>query len=404
MRILVDRLVNVGIWRKRNRWISWSYDRIVDHFGSHKTWDRIRPDVLNSGLIDRHEHYKEGSQSMRYRLGEAWTIKPLIPHEIRNPKLISKIDSIRGDDRSNLRPIHYRLMNDLHRVRLDDSVRSVISEFPDTKRIHSMMLADMVQAFDHRFKVDRFNRAHTLVTSMPKPVRRKIVIDGKPTVEIDVSCCQPLLIGLYALRQANRNDWMLTGTSTEKEEGKEIPSSALPPIMSAQLSNNKNQSSIISDSGLIKYDSSLLEYIDVNASGYGYENIAEVTGMPYVTSEDRRKLKSNICHLIFGKKPTQGRPYFKQWNKFCDKYPVVGCAVDLLRQDDYRNVAHTLQRFESKLMIDGVCGSLAIERPDVPLLTVHDSIITTVDHAELVKERIGEVWERYGRRPRLKVS
>jgi hypothetical protein len=55
-----------------------------------------------------------------------------------------------------------------------------------------------------------------------------------------------------------------------------------------------------------------------------------------------------------------------------------------------------MQEREASLMIGAVCGRLARHHPDVPLLTVHDSILTTPSHVDLVHRVITEEFGRLG--------
>lgn len=61
-----------------------------------------------------------------------------------------------------------------------------------------------------------------------------------------------------------------------------------------------------------------------------------------------------------------------------------------------------MQRAESKLMIDTIVYRLYSERPDVPLITVHDSILTTPPYVVNVKSIVYKEYARAGLRPTLR--
>ncbi len=392
--ILIDRLVGVSIWRKVNPWISWSYKTLASHFGSRATWARIQPGFVKSDVIDRNEHFEVGRLSMRYRLKEPWNCKPIIPHEVHDQRLISRIDALRSSDISNWEPIHYYLFGNLRRVRIDEAkARSVIARLDDSKQWHANRVLRMLLVGDHRLKVDLYSRVHTLITSIPKGLRRLLTIDGQPLVEIDVSCCQPLLAGLITLEQARCKRWAISGESTrQRNQGK-----TLHPSLSIMSPNSGYPD--------ISIQNSMLEdYIDACCLLDFYWEFAKVIKVPCGTDEERRKVKRMACYLIFGKTPKRGRPRFRQWERFCERWEPISDILDDLKRHDHRNAARKLQNYEAQLMITGVCGSLMRDHPDVPLLTVHDSILTTPEHADLVMERIGDVWETAGRRPKLKVT
>lgn len=69
----------------------------------------------------------------------------------------------------------------------------------------------------------------------------------------------------------------------------------------------------------------------------------------------------------------------------------------------YAKLATTLQRIESHLLLDVVCSKVAKEIPNIPLVTVHDSIATTEEYIETVEATIKEVLtEVIGFPPKLK--
>jgi hypothetical protein len=60
-----------------------------------------------------------------------------------------------------------------------------------------------------------------------------------------------------------------------------------------------------------------------------------------------------------------------------------------------------MQNIESSLVIATVCERLRLECPDVPLLTIHDSIATTREYADLVRQALLEGLHRLGVRPKV---
>jgi hypothetical protein len=71
-------------------------------------------------------------------------------------------------------------------------------------------------------------------------------------------------------------------------------------------------------------------------------------------------------------------------------------------ENGFKELSRKMQRAESTLMIGGVCGRLAREHPDVPVLTIHDSIMTHKRHLPLVERLIREEFAKLGVQPQLK--
>ena len=63
-----------------------------------------------------------------------------------------------------------------------------------------------------------------------------------------------------------------------------------------------------------------------------------------------------------------------------------------------------LQRAESQFVIGTVCRRLVEEFPDTPILTVHDSVMTTPPHVDVVVRVIRDEFDRLGVQPTLRVE
>lgn len=70
---------------------------------------------------------------------------------------------------------------------------------------------------------------------------------------------------------------------------------------------------------------------------------------------------------------------------FCQKFPSIARVFAYIKKDNHRNLAIILQRIESFLLLQLVCGRISKERPDVPLFTIHDNIVTTVGNETYVQ-------------------
>jgi len=74
----------------------------------------------------------------------------------------------------------------------------------------------------------------------------------------------------------------------------------------------------------------------------------------------------------------------------------------LKTQYGHEYLAILLQRAESSIVIDGVCGRLLREYPEIPLLTIHDSLLAPPRHAGTVKQVMEEEFARHGVRATVK--
>lgn len=85
-------------------------------------------------------------------------------------------------------------------------------------------------------------------------------------------------------------------------------------------------------------------------------------------------------------------------------FPSVVRVIRRAKRRDHARLARELQRLESDLVIDRVCGRLMREHPDVPVITVHDCLLTTPPHVDVVRGAMLAEFGRVGLVPTLKVT
>jgi hypothetical protein len=70
----------------------------------------------------------------------------------------------------------------------------------------------------------------------------------------------------------------------------------------------------------------------------------------------------------------------------------------------FARLAQNMQQRESQYMIGTVCVRLARFHPEIPLLTIHDSILTTNTNAPTVERIMQEEFARLGVRPQIRIE
>jgi len=83
----------------------------------------------------------------------------------------------------------------------------------------------------------------------------------------------------------------------------------------------------------------------------------------------------------------------KLFDVVAEEFPTLATFLVESKRSDYKSLATDCQRFESTLMIDGVAGALV---KDFPVVTVHDSIISTEKNAERVAIAIRNQFATHG--------
>lgn len=71
-------------------------------------------------------------------------------------------------------------------------------------------------------------------------------------------------------------------------------------------------------------------------------------------------------------------------------------------RERYKELARDMQRLESQMMINEVCARLFDRFPEIKLVTVHDSVITTAKYVEAVKSEIENAYlQRLSIKPKV---
>jgi hypothetical protein len=137
-------------------------------------------------------------------------------------------------------------------------------------------------------------------------------------------------------------------------------------------------------------------YIDDVNSGLFYERFAALVHSKHqYLNFTRKEAKVAIYQTFFSDNRFMGSSPNPKWDatpKTCFKqqYPEVYEVFREIKRKDSAVLAKTLQRIESHLMVESVVLRIYRNRPDIPIYTIHDSIATTMEHVEYVKQVITE--------------
>lgn len=206
------------------------------------------------------------------------------------------------------------------------------------------------------------HRLHTTFTGISKEGRLNLrTAMGETLCEVDVRNSQPLL--LYAL------------------------------ITSSMSSSEK-----------VQFETQYLEWCQ---SGELYDHILDEhvrsgpdAGLSRTMTRD--EVKKNVIKLLFQKNTNMPQnPLYPTVNNM---FPLLIACVMELKVNDHRDLSRKLQRLESKIMIDGVARSILKGNPNIPLATVHDSILCTEGMTEDVAKEIRKHFMKHGVEPSIKIS
>lgn len=117
---------------------------------------------------------------------------------------------------------------------------------------------------------------------------------------------------------------------------------------------------------------------------------------------NRNDIKVNLLKSLFAKNATMVRqPAFVALENL---YPAHADFIKDAKRKDHRILAQSLQRLESSIIIDGVCGHLSKHYPDTPVLTIHDELIVPQNMADIVLQLILAEFDKHGVRAKVLIE
>jgi hypothetical protein len=133
-------------------------------------------------------------------------------------------------------------------------------------------------------------------------------------------------------------------------------------------------------------------YLGLCEEGQLYEYLME-------PGEERSRLKTRLFTDVYFGKPCYRSPLKQRFER---EFPTIAWMLRSLKQEDFRQVAWLMQSYESTLFIAIICQRIMMERPQLPIFTIHDSILTVPEGVEYVRDVMLEEFARLGIVPALK--
>ena len=89
---------------------------------------------------------------------------------------------------------------------------------------------------------------------------------------------------------------------------------------------------------------------------------------------------------------------------FAAEFPEVYQFILAKKKHGYEELAREMQRAEAEFMLGTVCKRLFEYHPEVPVVTVHDSISTTPEHVALVERVVLEEFAQNWNQPHIEIG
>ncbi|MDN5478189.1 MAG: hypothetical protein L0G39_14740 [Chryseobacterium sp.] len=241
-------------------------------------------------------------------------------------------------------------------------------------------------------------RLHTVLTNFKKIFKPFVTYDSKKLVAFDLKNSQPYFL-VYLISNLISSRSRYVDRLCRKVYGIRLCTFMLP-ILKETLSSKEFTEEFF------QIEKWVLE-------GTLYENLAlalepqkSFTGKFYIPDvfikelkrkewtvfdTERELMKSVFIKTLFCKNVKEDSEHEYYYQKLRAKFPQFIRVLEILKEDNHKNLSRLLQNIESHCIIDYVTKKIAKYYPEMPLFTIHDSICTTVDFEAV----LGELMVRY---------
>ncbi len=292
----------------------------------------------------------------------------------------------------NLLPVHQNLLDCLSLFEIDvPNLAAALEQLSPSQRNKANWKAQRWIMGDVFFIVGDTGRVYSSGSNLKRETRSVLLVNGESVVEIDVSCCQPVLLSY---------------------------------LMRGHISDVEYQKfSSLTQSGLL-YD----EIAD--ASGKSRESIKKAlvkwlcgpwfSDEPFIDVDELKKLNAEKRQEALELHDSLTK--VNQW--FKDQFPEVCNYMRLEKTNDeyykifntkerresgkatqpYAVIAHKLQKLESEIIIEDCCSALFEKYPSLPILTAHDALIVPESMKHKVLEQMKASFLRKELNPRITIK
>lgn len=285
--------------------------------------------------------------------------------------------------------------NEILKLEMGRGIRGPVKFKPRKiqKKAKVLWSLDKLARRDFFFSVDdKGGRFHSNLTNLKKELRNFITYEGKQLVNVDIKSSQPLISTLLFYERFYKMD----SDTISLHSFPDIIESMVPSARSIILDSRNISIHIMLEENSENIDKQDIKYfIELINSGMFYESLSKIL---FPNDPPNREIAKELILQVFfsgnqfisSKQSTKKGKSAAHKEKFVEAFPNV---YKLFRTYKIRNkslLARLLQRIESTLILKHIVPRIASERPDLPIFTIHDSVVTTEGNEGYVEQVMRE--------------
>ena len=397
---------------ERNPWIPINAETLVRIVWNYKDYLTY---LIDNRVLECDNWYEPGTTSRRYRWCSDYfngENQEMEYEWLKDYKVLARIEQLRQHKNTQGRDIYPVLEHWLHKVEIDsdEAIKAVNVLLQNSqeknKEIKAASYLFNIEGIQKRqwfFTVDnKAGRLHTNLTNLPKWMRSMIKLEGESLVGMDIRNSQPYLLALllnkefYEEKEEQNGKGeirikdIISKSNIIQDYKEELNKAIYVPMLGFLNEMNDNQDFIVEKENYRKLvsEGNLYEYI-----------LRKAIEIPQYMDYGRDQVKKLLMTIFYSDDayPNEAK------HLFSDSFPYIAGIIHDLKQLWYQHAPILLQTLEAVVVLDRIVGRIIAENPQVPLFTVHDSVVTTpfyCDYVQAVMEE--ELTLAIGLKPNIK--
>lgn len=240
---------------------------------------------------------------------------------------------------------------------------------------------------------DSGGRLYSPITGIPSLFRNFLTYDDDELIGFDIKNSQPL----HFLSMLKKEFWLsYTSNITLKRLDKDLfrylkSEDNFPPYIMLQESAES-----IDSRWFINYT-----FKKLVQNGKLYEFICSNFYNKYFTKgkidrfNTRAKTKQEFLHMMYFDPKTRYSTARAVFNNFKAFFPEEAAIMNLMKKRKHNDFPIILQKIEAQMLLHKVAKKVYDLNADIPLFTIHDSIITTKKHASKLLSILEEEYKKF---------
>lgn len=373
--------------------------------------------LVRIGILECDNHYIPDEKSKGYRFTALYNQSDLKQIRITKPAICKKLDAEYFSGRKAHPDLaywfNYKLrLNHRNATERNEQFFAELWEQHDpallSKYKHNKFKLGEFSNQNFYFRKDDFaGRIHSNLSNLPKIFRPYVSYDKQPLVSIDIKNSQPYLLtrilqpdffdkaGKTFIRSGllygNVADVaMLEKKQREtiaikKKKGKCLNSPKRLRSMKQAQEQAKKLYETLKQSIAAIPEQELQNYKTAALGGNLYELFMQQYALQHGITITRKQAKLFFLKILFSSPKWKDTHDTAGKLLFSKLFPSIFVVIELSKRIYKNHLSCLLQCMEANIILHRIAARIAMERPNLPLFTIHDSIVTTVGNQDYVK-------------------